>query len=359
MPDNSGIFSCAETPLNVSPSLLYNQSEPYYSYYGKFNSPTTGPMIYKNLTGSGSGVTIEENTLTTFTKNGIQYSLSDVRLFAPGLHNVTGTNGVAELCMFFQNINASTRYICICVPIYIDEIKGALYFSQLDFAYNPSLQNRQTLGSIFTFNTCDAIEYVGVDIRSRSINNPNPESVCKNLTNTITYTILNKPVYMKQADLTKIRSAINFYKLLETPKATIEFHDNLIFTKKYVRLCKDIQFTYKGGGSKKSPALKCYNLDPTKDIGPDGTLNLNKDTNIPTSFEEEMNVIKNQLNIDTNIQKNMTMYTIETIIAIVISAIVALIVLWIIGYTIFTYFSTPKIDVFPKKGITIAVRKTV
>ena len=72
-----------------------------------------------------------------------------------------------------------------------------------------------------------------------------------------------------------------------------------------------------------------------------------------------MNVIKNQLNIDTNIQKNMTMYTIETIIAIVISAIVALIVLWIIGYTIFTYFSTPKIDVFPKKGITIAVRKTV
>lgn len=359
MPNNSGQFSCAETPLIVNPSLLYNETEPYYSYFGKFNSPETGPMILK-APDRESGLIIEENNQNSFTRNGIVYSLIDCRLYAPGLHNVLGTKGVAELCMFFQNINSSTPNICICVPIYVDEIRGALYFSQLRQSFDPTVSNRQTLGSLFTFGSSDAIEYNGPDIRYRSINTPNPTNICDNFTNyLITYTLLKTPIYIKLDDFRRFATISGFNIVLVAPTATIEFNNNNIFTKKYVRLCKAIQFTYKDGKDKKKSALKCYSVDPTTDIGSDGTINLSKAADSEKSFDEAVNSIST--NLTPNIQTTLSTKTVEGIVAISIAVLVTLIILGLVGYNLFKYFNTPSnltvIENLTKKGLTIAVRK--
>jgi hypothetical protein len=339
MPNNSGQFSCAETPLNVNPTLLYNEAEPYYSYFGKFNSPEVGPMILKVPT-NGSGLIIEENNQNSFSKNGVQYSLVDCRLYAPGLHNVLGTKGVAELCMFFQNVKSSTPSICVCVPIYVDDVRGASYFSQLRKWFDPTIPNRQPLGSLFTFGSSDAIEYTGADIRFLSINNRRPSNICQdnNFTNYLTlYTVLKTPIYIKLEDFQKFASISEFAIALVAPVATIEFHNNFVFKQKFVRLCKDIQFTFKDGKTKKQSALKCYNIDPTKDVGPDGIINLSKAKESEKSIDETIKSLTTDIN--TKIEPGLSMSSIEVIIAIVIAVIAAIIILGLIGYGVFKYLS--------------------
>lgn len=354
MPNNSGQFNCAETPLNVNPTLLYNEAEPYYSYFGKFNSPETGPMILKPPK-DGSGLILEENTQNSFTRNGIVYSLVDCRIYTPGLHNVLGTKGVAELCMFFQNINSSIPNICVCVQIYVDEIRGALYFSQLRSSFDSTIPNRQTLGSLFTFGSSDAIEYTGTDVRTRSFNIPFPPNICDNYPNFLTlYTVLKTPIYIKSIDYGKI-------SITNTLRETQEFRDNFVFKQKFVRLCKNIQFTFKDGKSKKQSALKCYSVDPTKDVGADGVINLSKADDTQKSIDETVKSLTTDINTRVNIDTGLSMSSIEMIIGIIIAVIVSLIILGLIGYGLFKYFSTSSksavIEELVKKGITVAVRR--
>ncbi len=354
MLNNSGKFSCADTPLNVNPFTLYNEAEPYYSYFGKFNSPEVGPMILKTPT-NGSGLIIEENNQNSFTRNGVVYSLIDCRLYSPGLHNILKSTGTFELCMFFQNINSSTQTICICVPIYVDDLRGALYFSQLRESFDPTIPVRQTLGSIFNFATSDAIEYVGYDIRNRPSNSSYPAYYCNVDKFLVTYTVLKTPIFMKYNDYNYLTSKTRFKTALSPPKALNEMTNDSIFKKKFVRLCKNIQFTHKDGKEKKKEALKCFNIDPEKDVTPEGKIDLSKSTNVQ-NFDEAVKSITTDLN--QKIEAGLPMSSIEGIISVIVAVVVTLIILSLFGYGLFKYFSKPTIvEELAKKGITIAVRK--
>lgn len=358
MPNNSGQFSCADSPLNVNPFTLYNEAEPYYSYFGKFNSPEVGPMILKTPT-NGSGLIIEENNQNSFTRNGVVYSLIDCRLYGPGLHNILKSTGTFELCMFFQNINSSTQTICICVPIYIDDLRGALYFSQLRQSFDSTISNRQTLGSIFNFATSDAIEYVSYDIRNRRSSSSYPVYYCNVDKFLVTYTVLKTPIFMKYNDYNYLTSTSTFKAALNPPKALNEITNNSIFKQKFVRLCKNIQFTFKDGKSKKQAALKCYSVDPTKDVGEDGLIDLSKADDTQKSIDETVKSLTTD--ITAKVETGLSMSSVEMIIGIIVAVITSLIILGLIGYGLFKYFSSSSnltvIEELAKKGITIAVRR--
>ena len=309
MPNPRGIFECPETPLTVSPTSLYNNTQPYRSYFGKFSCPETGPMTVSLPVNQGtpevpkySGMLIDENTQTSFSRNGVVYNQNETRLYIPGLHNHLGGVGNAELTIFFRSLTMDIY--CICLPLFYNETTGSVYFSQLNKTFNSGLANRQSLGTVFPYSESDAIEYRGADIRNRINTKSNPEGTCYardgNLINNIvpfpvTYMLMNTPGTIKSTDLQRLSNLFNFVRILPSitgpirttitpsfagPLASVNITNSTIFTKPQspIRLCPSIRFVGKTIGPvvPKVPALKCYQVDPTKDIGEGGIINLEK-----------------------------------------------------------------------------------
>ena len=356
MPEG-GLFSCAETPLNVSPTKLYENLQPYRSYFGKFRCPETGAMTVK-IPGDQSGIMIDENTLTTFSKNGISYSQYDTRLYIPGLHNHIGGLGDAELCIFLRSL--SNDIICICLPLFFDDNKGSVYFGQLNRTFNSTIVDRQSLLSVFPDKKIDGIEYRGADIRNRNKNNPQPKPFCDSIPFPVTYTLMRQPGYIKTADLQRIK---DFFKISTTvntregpvttvtypnfagPVPTIMITSSNIFTQPNspIRLCPEILFEGKTfvPGKPKTPALKCVQVDPMKDVGPDGTINLSKAQDNIVDLTNEVSNIQNNLRMPSSddVKSFASIDSIETIIAIVVACIIALIIISLIGYNLIKYFT--------------------
>jgi hypothetical protein len=342
MPDVKGVFQCNETPLTVSPIALYNTTKPYKSYYGKLNIPTVGPM-YVSLPPTGeSGILLEESTQITYTKNGVVYNLFETRIYIPGLHNHQGGVGDGELLFFFKNL--TNDILCLCVPLFIDDQKGANYFSKLTKGVNLVVKDKVSLRDIFDFNSFDGIEYRGADVRKRTLTSSTPANLCDNLSYVVTYILIRKNTFIKQVDFDRIKGYFTNDQLekIKGPVVTTIFNNGDIFNQLTppVRLCKNITITGTTPASARStkPALKCFPIDESKNIK-DGEIVLDEsEENSEVDLQKELK----QLNLTENIKSSYTMDSIETIIGILIGVVIGGVILVLIGYNIIRYLSKKK-----------------
>lgn len=157
--------------------------------------------IAPRLLATAQGFSVDESPQASFFYNGLQFTLFDSQLLIPGAHRLPGQTAVgpAELNFYFQGGTGNKDVRCICVPIQVGSGVGEEYFSELGKAI-PA--RKQSIESLFT-PTSQFFTYVGAAYGNRS--KTTNISSCENAKR-ITYYVLSLPVFIRQADITRIRS---------------------------------------------------------------------------------------------------------------------------------------------------------
>ena len=212
------------------------------------------------------GLLIEENVTTELlinrpenSQNGkFRYTQFDTRFYIPAAHSLPNISADAEYCIYFKNA-FNQKIACLVLLCK----KGALtdstapYFMTLSAAANP---NRPVLSTLFS-PTDSFVEYVGADLRGRTRSAPIPKDKCDPVKQYVTYYICTTPISLGPAfqALQTLLSPTNN----TGPPQQLTPSSNLM---KYVSLVKGIQVGDPTANPGSTSALKCYRIDPVKDV---------------------------------------------------------------------------------------------
>ena len=290
--------------------------------------PPTGPIA-----ALPDGLNLNENNQIELhlsdsrkSASGYRYSLIDSRLTFPAIHNLTGGLPRAELCLYFRNQaqNLTSKIVCICLGLTIGMDDQAPYFTAL--STSTLIPQRPLVTSLF--ETDDTfIEYVGADLRGRTLTTPNPSSKCDPVLQKVTYFVcVGQGFIGSQATLTRLIGLAGT-GLIGPVKQTIKtLPSDLV---KYASLVYGIRLGQGGeaSGTAGTPtptsALKCYRIDPSKDIK-NGTINLNEPSDGTLADE----VVASQISQDSALPAGATSGfqpgDAETYIAITVAVILGI-----------------------------------
>lgn len=385
----SGSLPCAQTPLqypNMDSTFTPSAIISSVNNYGN-----AGLRLWSILPGSGrafpsydntNGVQVDENIQCTLTVNSVQCTLFDMRIYNAahrvfntvdisgqliGTYTSPYTTAVLEAYIFFKD-NLNNIYALV-LPIGIDDSKTNTYASKyIGGLTNTSdgNSNQPTLSTLFqdlsgatpsgSFNATNPIlQYTGQDVRKMNCND-------KTITlNPITYLVaMNDMKSTKLLSTTITTNQLNtFLTMFTNIDLNIQNSPSPIgqsaITNNEIRYIPGGTFyiTNSRSGSGPGPsnistsALKCYPVDPSKDIK-NGQLYLDAN-GVPIPFPTDSSTTGISLSpVASSFWSSSA--GIESMIAIAIAGILVIIAIYFLGMS---WFSKKE------DAINIAVKKAI
>jgi hypothetical protein len=262
-------FGCAESPIWIPEGFNVDNIPNCKSCTLRLTAPVPGSGVINTRV---DGLVVEENPLTTLSVNGIQHNLVETVLMIGGAHRLPGRSEPckAELACYFQSTRDFSQHACLCLPIDIGKGTAAQYFSTLGTLKT----GRPTLAAIVPGNASFLL-YRGADFRGRSANNKVPSSFCDPVKRVTTYYVCLRPVFMENADYTRLVGRAG--KGLQGPPTPLTPVVNsrlkeltTVVNGISIGTAKPFSSTGSaaplGGPGYPVKSMKCYRLDPNRDI---------------------------------------------------------------------------------------------
>jgi len=271
------------------------------------------------------GLLVDENPLCTLSVNGIQHNLVETILMIAGAHLLPGQAEPckAELACYFKSTRDFSKIVCLTFPIEIGEGAATQYFKTL----GTLTAGRPVLTKIVPTDASFLL-YRGADLRGRSGKNKVPSAFCDPVKSIVTYYVCLKPIYMANADYQ--RFVVRAGAGLQGPPAPITPVVNSRMKELTTRV-KGIAIggpsPYKGkegsGGVLGGPgyptkSMKCFRLDPNRDIVKDKIYVGGKGT--PTDLKKELSQVPEDPGILPGDLQNWLSGTLGFIFAVIIAA---------------------------------------
>ena len=283
-------FNCRDTPIAIPAGFNLTQI-PKDGATLRLISPVAGtgqvtPLPIGGGTPNGEGLALHESTLTELrfnqsdTNNRSRNPLLDTRLSIPAAHSFPGVNAVAELFLYFSDGGGKDRdtadgplrdrWICLSITCVLgaDTDPTAQYFTSL--TPGGTATNRPVLTKLFA-PTDTFLEYRGADLRGRTYTNPRPTDKC-DAPSYVRYFVCTTPISIgSQATVDRLTSLASGApgKIPPGPPRQGGSTSQSDLTRKVSRI-EGIRLgnpaTTSGLGSKATSALKCYRIDPEKDV---------------------------------------------------------------------------------------------
>jgi hypothetical protein len=261
-------FGCAETPVWQSNGFNYNDVPECKSCSLRLVSPVIGTGV---ITPRSDGLLVDENPLCTLSVNGIQYNLAETILMIGGAHCLPGRTepSKAELACYFKSSRDFSVIACLSFPIEIGTGTGNTYFKALG-----TLEaGRPVLNKIVPSDPTFLL-YRGADLRGRTARNKVPSSFCDPVKSIVTYYVCLKPIYMTNGDYQRLVARAGA-KLIGPPTPLTPVVNSRM--KELASRVKGIAIggpsPYKGvtegalgGPGYPTKSMKCFRLDPNRDI---------------------------------------------------------------------------------------------
>lgn len=181
----------------------------------------------------------------------------------PGLHRLYGAQTVAdaEYVLTFRNTNDTSKVVLFCIPIVIGTGHGNGYFTNLGIIN----RGRPVLSSLVAPDT-GVLTYPGASIFGRNT------TICNSLSNPVTYYVTLKPSYITSVEYQRLHSQLKKTHV-NGPKPTTEItQTRALALLTYINTIK-LEGPLDKKGKKEgetddmnTKALKCYRIDPLKDI---------------------------------------------------------------------------------------------
>ena len=308
-------FPCNQTPLEFQDAFDLSGITMLSNPFGN-----AGLRVWSLIKGAGNlsvpfdgvGVTVDENIQNSFTLNGVSYNLIDMRIIE-GAHKIfpwanisgqvgsvlskTGVYSTAplEIHIFFKN--NLNQIISLVLPIAIDDTKKS-YASTYINSLNTSSGSTPLLSSLFkdlsgatptetsfSFNSNNVVlQYIGQDIRTYGTVTCDPSSIVnpvtyivimndigdfteknKNATNLISSTITSNDY---NAFVQKVR---NVNARLALPGSIQEIDSSAGNLSKLSAYPSGVLYitnsnTGEGSSTISTSAVKCYPVDPSKNV---------------------------------------------------------------------------------------------
>jgi hypothetical protein len=190
-------------------------------------------------------------------------------LLIGGAHRLPGRSEPckAELTCYFKSSRDFSQHACLSLPIDIGTGSATPYFASLGATGGPRLPLSKIVPSDANF-----LLYRGADLRGRSAGNNVPSSFCDPVKQVTAYYVCQKPIFMANADYQ--RFVLRAGKGLRGPPKPL----TPVVTSRLLSLAtrvKGIELTgpkpLGPGGIQEGPgiptkALKCYRVDPARDV---------------------------------------------------------------------------------------------
>lgn len=258
------LFSCEETPVWTPATLNPSTLPPCMSCTLRLSSEIAGPGTCSPTV---MGLRIDENPMTEFVINGARYNLMQVDMTFGGVHRLYGQQTVsdAEVVATFRHITEISKVVLLCIPIVKSDTYPNAYFDTLGSV----TRDRPVLSKLITPST-RIMSYPGASIAGRSGLDQRPRTVCSPILYPVTYYVMLTPSNISNKNFTRLRALCDSGMLKGPPRPLSD-----ITATRAARLITHIQsITLEDGSSKRgndggglnTKALKCYRLDPTKDI---------------------------------------------------------------------------------------------
>lgn len=280
-------FGCAETPVWIPNDFDVNRVPDCKSCKLRLVSPVPGPGTVSPRV---DGLLVDENPLTTLAVNGIQHNLVETVLLIGGAHRLPGRDSPckAELTLYFQNTRDFSQHICLCLPVDVGSGAAVQYFATLGGATT----GRPVLSRIVPASAT-YLMYRGADLRGRARNNNVPSKFCDPVQRVTTYYVCMTPVFMSNTDYTRLVARGGKTVVGPAKPLTPVVHSRLL---SYATRVKGITLgapapVGESGGAGSGPgyptkALKCYRLDPNRDVVKDRVYVGGK--GVPTDLRAEL-----------------------------------------------------------------------
>lgn len=259
-------FGCAETPIAI-PHGFDMARIPTSSYALRLETPVAGTG---NITPRLDGLLIDENTLATFSINGVQHNLVESILLIGGAHRLPNrtTPCAAELCLYFQHTRQFGVQVCVCIPIDTGVGSSNKYFETLGKGIQSS---RPTLGTLLTEKS-NFLCFRGADLRGRYANSSQNRSLCDPVKRITTHYLCLNSILISAPELIRL-SSVSGKNRLGPPKPLSPLVNERIITLgtriegiKLVTKPAHFKESSVADGGIPTTAMKCYRLNPDKDI---------------------------------------------------------------------------------------------
>jgi hypothetical protein len=333
------LFACEETPVWTPATLDPTSLPPCLSCTFRLSAQLPGPGT---LQPSVMGFTVDENPTTELTLNGLQHSLITTELVMPGLHRLYGEQSVstAELLLTFRSTRDMTKIALLCIPIVIGDGHGSDYFATLGMVG----RSRPTVSTLLDPQT-GILSYPGASLQGRSKTDPRARQVCNPVAYPVTYYLVLRPANITAPDYQRLHKQLGTAYVGPPVPVTEITMSRVTSLLTYINavVLTETQSTKDKGKSTK--ALKCYRIDPKKDI---------KDDKVYIGGAPKSSTLDQELlNAATSISADPDSGSvkpgdIEKILAIVLGTILAVILCAAIAFFVFRktfskYISTLKL----------------
>lgn len=225
------------------------------------------------------GTRFEENPLTSFYSNGIEYNCRESVVCVPAAHRLPGmdavqdANGTPVVCealFYFQGTLHPNKIACLSVLF-----TGTRNLSEVDTTYFDALggesgAKRTSLQDLFR-PTDTFLSYTGASFRDRNADDSTPTASCNPVRFPVTYYVLNRIIRIPLRPF----HGFALYKEHPTVKGppVAQPASALLLTSNVtriegIRLGEDRARTAAagGGGGVSTDAMKCVRLDTRRDI---------------------------------------------------------------------------------------------
>lgn len=255
------MFGCAETPLWIPPLADKSSIQVCRSCTLRLTAKIAGPGNCSET--REGGLYINENPMTSLAVNGIPHNLVFTLMLFPGAHRLFDREvpSDAELYCLFQNSSNPNIRILLCLPVDIGEDPSNKYFSTLGTEIR---KDRPTLATLFS-EDAEFLSYKGAPTFGRNAQNPRLKDFCDPIRIPMTHYVSLTPTFIQANDFLRLRSMVSKDNAPPKPLADVTQArlTKLATLVKGMRI--DSQESDKAGGIS-TAAMKCYRLNPEKDI---------------------------------------------------------------------------------------------
>lgn len=193
-------LGCSETPVWLPRTDFRMDSiQVCKSCKVRLTSKIAGPG---NVSASPEGLIINENPTVTLTFNGAQHNLIQTTMSFPATHRLADLPlpSEAEILFYFQNYTEYNKILCVALPLTIGDSESSLYFASLGTGITP---NRPTMTTLFGKDDV-FLTYRGADLRSRTADTPRPRDRCDPVQTVITYILSTKAATISWNDYNRL-----------------------------------------------------------------------------------------------------------------------------------------------------------
>jgi hypothetical protein len=345
-------FGCGETPIWIPSTFDHAGLSKCISCTVRLTAKLAGPG---NVTTRDDGLLVNENPTTTLTINGIQHSLVETILSFPGGHRYSErqTPCVAELFLYFQNTREFTEHVCLAIPLDIGEGESNAYFSTLDAIRN----DRPTVASVLPTGS-KYIMYKGADLRGRTGKDSRPRNLCDPVKKVITYYLSLTPSLILAKDYSRLQKRAG--TVAGPPKPASEVvQSRLLRLGTLIDTIKIDTVTKENGSGISTNAMKCYKLDPTRDIVKDKVYVGGVDRPGDRTLAEELEQATTQFSDTTTYTSDASIKPgdIEKTLGIVLGVIVGIVICSLIAYMLWKHVFTNYLSVQELYNIPVSASK--